>query len=119
MFNDESTFTRDHDAANNYVRRRHEDEYRHIVSHQPSIMVGGRMAANCIGKLELVFGMMSGTKYIDVLERKMLPTARSLHSDDNWILHDDNAPDHRAKIVQHWCKSLKLKEWISLSNLQI
>ena len=77
------------------------------------------MEANGIGRLDLFSGIMSGTKYIDVLEKKMLPTARSLHSDDSWILHDDNAPDHRAKIVQHWCKALKLKEWIGPPNLQI
>ena len=84
MFNDdESTFTRNHHAANNYERRRHGDEYRHIVSHQPSLMVRGCMEANGIGRLDLFSGIMSGTKYIDVLKKKMLPTARSLLSDDN------------------------------------
>ena len=36
------------------------------------------MAANGVGRLEVVSRMMNGTKYIDVLERKMLPSAEQL-----------------------------------------
>ena len=43
------------------------------------------MVANGIGRLKVVSGMINGTKYIDVLENKMLPSARSLFSDDDWI----------------------------------
>ena len=59
------------------------------------------MAANDMGWLELISGMMNGTKYINVLVKKMLPSASSWFSDDNWIFQDDNAPRHHAKKVQH------------------
>ena len=45
-----------------------------------------------IGRLQLVSGIMNATKYIDVLEKKMLPGALSLISDEKWVFHDDNAP---------------------------
>ena len=90
LFSDESAFTVNNHAGNNYVRRRPKEQYRPYcisptIKHPQSIMVWGCMAANGVGRLEVVSGMMNGTKYIDVLERKMLPSARSLFSDNQWI----------------------------------
>ena len=107
LFSDESTFTVNNHAGNNYVRRRPNEEYRPYcisptIKHPQSIMVWSCMTAHGIGRLEIVSGMMNAMKYIDVLENKMLPSARSLFSDNDWIFQDDNAPCHRAKKVQHW-----------------
>ena len=90
LFSDESTFTVNNHAGNNFVRRKPEEEYRPYcisptIKHPRSIMVWGCMAANGIGRLKVVSGMMNRTKYIDVLENKMLPSARSLFSDNDWI----------------------------------
>ena len=90
LFSDESTFTIDNHTGSNYLRRRPAEEYRPYwisttVKHLQSIMVWCCMAANGIGRLKLVSGMMNGIKYADVLEKKTLPNARSLFSDDNWI----------------------------------
>ena len=63
-----------------------------------------------IGRLELVSGIMNATKYIDVLEKKMLPGALSLISDEKWVFHDDNAPCHRAKKRQHWYRAHKVEQ---------
>ena len=114
LFSDESTFTVNNHAGNNFVRRKPEEEYRPYcisptIKHPQSIMVWGCMAANGIGRLKVVSGMMNGTKYIDVLENKMLPSARSLFSDDDWIFQDDNAPCHRAKKVQQWYRTHKIE----------
>ena len=68
-------------------------------------MIWGSMAANGIGELELVSGMINGTKYIDVLEKKMLSGARFLFAIDNRIFYDDNALCHRAKKVQPWYRA--------------
>ena len=86
--------------------RRPEEEYRPYcisptIKHPQSIMVWGCMAVSGIGRLKLVSEMMNGTKYIDVLENQMLPSASSLFSDNDWIFQDDNAPCHCAKKVQH------------------
>ena len=67
LFSDESTFTLNNHAGNNYVRRP-EEEYRPYcmsptIKHPQSIMVWGCMAASGIGRLKLVSGMMNGTKY--------------------------------------------------------
>ena len=76
------------------------------------------MAANGIGRLELVSRMMNGSKYIDVLEKKILPSARSLFSDDSWIFQDDNAPCHLAKKVQQWCRAQEVQklDWPAQSS---
>ena len=73
-------------------------------------MVWGCMAVSGIGKLKLVSEMMNGTKYIDVLENQMLPSACSLFSDNDWIFQDDNAPCHCAKKVQHWYGTHKVEQ---------
>ncbi|GFT82561.1 transposable element Tcb1 transposase [Trichonephila clavipes] len=40
--------------------------------------------------------------YIEILQNKLLPTARDLLGNQSWIFQDDNAPCHRAKVVQKW-----------------
>ena len=114
LFSDESTFTVNNHAGNNYVRRRPNEEYRPYcisptIKHPQSIMVWSCMTAHGIGRLENVSGMMNAMKYIDVLENKILPSARSLFSDNDWIFQDDNAPCHRAKKVQHWYRTHRVK----------
>ena len=81
-------------------------------------MVWGCMAANGVGRLEVVSGMMNGTKYIDVLERKMLPSARSLFSDNQWIFQDDNAPCHRARRSRSGMNLIRWREWNGRPNHQ-
>ena len=56
LFSDESTFTINNHAGNNYARRRPEEEYRPYcisptIKHPQSIMVWSCMTANGIGKL--------------------------------------------------------------------
>ena len=114
LFSDESTFTVNNHAGNNYVRRRPNEEYwpyciSPTIKHPQSIMVWSCMTAHGIGRLEIVSGMMNAMKYIDVLENKMLPSARSLFSDNDWIFQDDNAPCHRAKKVHHWYRTHRVK----------
>ena len=72
------------------------------------------MAANSIGRLELVSEIMNNTELIDELKKKMPPSTRFLFSDDNRILQDDNAPCHRAKKVQHWYRAHKAERMDSL-----
>ena len=79
MFSDKSTSTIDNHAINNYVRRRLEERYEPYcisptVNHRQPSMVWGCMAANVIGRLELVSGMMNATNYIDVPSLRRVPT---------------------------------------------
>jgi len=119
LFSDESTFTVNNHSGNNYVRRKPGEEFRPYcisptIKHPQSIMVWGCMSASGVGRLEVVSGMMNAIKYINVLEKKMLPSAQSLFSGTgNWIFQDDNAPCHRAKKVQRWYSSQHVErmEW--------
>ena len=44
---------------------------------------------------------MNATKYGDVLETKLLPSARSLFGQDKWIFQDDNAVVIKQKMVKN------------------
>lgn len=46
-----------------------------------------------------VNGMMNSDKYIDVLERKLLPEMRKLFPDNNGIFQQDLAPCHTSTKV--------------------
>ena len=82
-------------------------------------MVWGCLAANGIGRLKVVSGMMNGTKYIDVLENKMLPSARSLFSDDDWIFKTIMLRATVLKKSNSGTGPIKLNEWIGQPNLLI
>ena len=44
--------------------------------------------------------MINATKYGDVLETRLIHSARSLFRKSKWLFPDDNAPCHRAKLVK-------------------
>ena len=114
IFSDESTFTVQNLAGNNFVRRRpHKAFSPQCISpsiKHPISVVWGCMASNGIGRLHICEGMMNATKYAAVLETKLLASARSLFPDEYWIFQDDNAPCHRAKLVKRWIQSHKVAQ---------
>ncbi|GFU78564.1 transposable element Tcb1 transposase [Trichonephila clavipes] len=57
-----------------------------------------------VGRLHIVSGTVKAMDYIEILQNKLLPTARDLFGNQSWIFQDDNAPCHRAKVVQKWLK---------------
>lgn len=111
LFSDESTFTLNSHAGNNYVRRRVGEEFKPCcilptVKHPASVMVWGCMTASGVGRLHLVQGMMNAKQYIEVLEKKMKPSSVTLFGEDEeYIFQDDNAPCHRAKVVKEWLRA--------------
>lgn len=114
LFSDESTFTIQNHAGNNYVRRRTTEEFSPqcilpTIKHPTSVMVWGCMAASGIGRLHICEGMMNATKYKDVLQTKMLPSARTLFQMDDWMFQDDNAPCHRARLVKRWMEENEVR----------
>ena len=54
------------------------------------------------GVLTEVTGRLNGEGYIDILGDALLPSAHLLGYGDHFFLQDDNAPCHRARIVQEW-----------------
>ncbi|GFV76938.1 hypothetical protein TNCV_690081 [Trichonephila clavipes] len=62
-------------------------------------MVWGCMSSHGVGRLHIVSVTVKAMDYIEILQNKLLPTARDLFwGNQSWIFQDDNAPCHRAKI---------------------
>lgn len=117
LFSDESTFCLFGNQAHTYVRRFPGEEFKPeclnlTVKHPLKIMVWGCMAASGVGRLHIVDGMINATKYIDILQKCMMPSAQRLF-DDQFYYQDDNAPCHRAKLVNKWKSqnNIKTLDW--------
>jgi transposase len=113
LFSDESTFCILGNQANTYVRRFPYEEYKPeclnlSVKCPTKVMIWGCMAASGVGRLKIVEGMVNATKYIEILQQSMLPSAERLFASD-FFFQDDNAPCHRAKIVASWIKKKRIK----------
>ncbi|GFX41665.1 transposable element Tcb1 transposase [Trichonephila clavipes] len=72
-------------------------------------MVWGCMPSHGVGRLYIVSGTVKDMDYIEILQNKLLPTARDLFGNQSWIFQDDNAPCHCAKVVQKWLKDHTVK----------
>ena len=82
-------------------------------------MVWGCMAANGIGRLKVVSGMMNGTKYIDVLENKMLPSALLCFPTMIGFFKTIMLHATVLKKSNSGTGPIKLNEWIGQPNLLI
>ncbi|GFU49553.1 transposable element Tcb1 transposase [Trichonephila clavipes] len=65
-------------------------------------MVWGCMSSHGVGRLHIVSGTVKAMNYIEILQNKLQPTAKDVLGNQSWIFQDDNAPCHRAKVVQKW-----------------
>ncbi|GFV77299.1 transposable element Tcb1 transposase [Trichonephila clavipes] len=72
------------------------------VKYPTKVMVWGCMSSHGVGRFHIVSGTVKAIDYIEILQNKLLPTARDLLGNQAWIFQDDNAPCHRAKVVQKW-----------------
>ena len=68
------------------------------VNHHLKIMVWDCMAASGDGRLHVVDGTVNVIKYITILQKCMLSSARQLFP-DQLLFQEDNVPVHRAKMV--------------------
>ncbi|GFX24132.1 transposable element Tcb1 transposase [Trichonephila clavipes] len=60
------------------------------------------MSSHGVGRLYIVSGTVKAMDYIEILQNKLLPTARDFLENQSWIFQNDNASCHRAKVVQKW-----------------
>ncbi|GFX70150.1 RNase H domain-containing protein [Trichonephila clavipes] len=56
------------------------------------MMVWGCMSSHGVGRLHIVSRTVKAMDYIEILQNKLLPTARDLFGNQSWIFLDDNAP---------------------------
>ncbi|GFW47875.1 transposable element Tcb1 transposase [Trichonephila clavipes] len=109
IFSDESQFCISGNQSSAYVRRRTHEEFSPLclkptVKYPTKVMVWGCMSSHGVGRLHIVSGTVKAMDYIEILQNKLLPTARDLFGNQSWIFQDDNAPCHRAKVLQKWLK---------------
>ncbi|GFX09976.1 ubiquitin carboxyl-terminal hydrolase 40 [Trichonephila clavipes] len=70
-------------------------------------MVWGCMSSHGVGRLHIVSGKVKAMDCIEILQNKLLPTARDFLGNQSWIFQYNNAPCHRAKnnlgsVSQNW-----------------
>ncbi|GFX07289.1 transposable element Tcb1 transposase [Trichonephila clavipes] len=112
IFSDESQFCISGNQSSAYVRRRTHEKFspqclKPIIKYPTKVMIWGCMSSHGVGRLHIVSGTVKAMDYIKILQNKLLPTARDLFTsfgNQSWIFQDDNAPCHRAKVVQKWLK---------------
>ncbi|GFV70437.1 transposable element Tcb1 transposase [Trichonephila clavipes] len=123
IFSDESQFCISGKQSSAYVRRHTHEELspqcpKPTVKYPKKVMVWGWMSSHGVGRLHIVSGTVKAMDYIEILQNKWLPTARYLFGNQSWISQDDNAPYHRAKIVQKWLKdhTVNRMNWLGQSS---
>jgi len=116
IFSDESKFNLHGSDGPQYVRRRPGEEYHpscitSTVKHPQGQMVWACISSHGVGRLHFVTGTVNADVYIDILQKKLLPSIRDAFGDVNsCTFQDDSAPCHRAK---------KVKEFLATSDISV
>ena len=105
-----------------YVRRQPGSRITqaHTASHRPYLQ--RVMFWSCIsvfgpGPLIPITGTMNATKYIDTLQQHLLPYCEALYPERNIIYQQDNAPCHKARVVNEFFAKnhIALLQWPAYS----
>ena len=103
-----------------YVRRRSGEDYipeclTSTMKHPLSVMVWGCMSRRKVGRLQVLEGNITATRYVsEVLKPKMLPSVSDMFgSDEPYIFQQDGAPCHTAHLCQKWftSNSVQVLDW--------
>ena len=112
LWTDESPFVL---RYNGKVRvwRMHNERYdprciRGTVKHDKKINVWGAFAANGVGALTRIEGILVAEKYVTILEDHMVPSAYMLFGYENWVFQQDNDPKHTAKLTKGFLADEKI-----------
>ncbi|GFX58710.1 transposable element Tcb1 transposase [Trichonephila clavipes] len=108
FFSDESKFNIFGSDGRQYVWRKPntELEKQHLtptVKHGGgSVLVWGCMAANRVGKLCFIYGIMAARTYIDILSHNLQSSAQKLGLGTSFVFQQDNDPKHTANLTREW-----------------
>ncbi|GFU89402.1 uncharacterized protein TNCV_1783841 [Trichonephila clavipes] len=83
IFSDESQFCISGNQSSAYVRQRTHEEFhpkclKPSVKYPTKVMVWGCMSSHGVGRLHIISGTVKAMDYIEILQNKLLPTARDL-----------------------------------------
>lgn len=98
-----------------YVRRRPRENClpectTATMKHPLSIMVWGCMSRSSVGRLQVIDGTLNAERYIkEILQPKLLPSARNMFRSRKFVFQQDGAPCHTAKKCMNWFKTQKVK----------
>ncbi len=82
-----------------------------------NIMFWSCFSAKGTGWLHRIEGPMDGAKYHKILDKNLLPSARTLKMGRGWSFQHDSDPKHTTKATKEWLKKkhIKVLEWPSQS----
>lgn len=119
IFTDEKKFNLD--GADGYCYYYHDlrKEEQFISRRQHgggSVMLWGSISYKGVVELSVMEGRQDSKKYLDILKNAKLKI-RDVMGADNWILQQDNAAIHTAKLIKTWLKEEKITylDWPALS----
>src|SRR6185437_9636168 len=106
IWSDESRFVLFENDGQQWVWRRPHEKYDvdclvpTVKSNSEGVMVWGCFVKNRLGPLVVIEGRITGQVYKKLLEDHLVPFIESLDDEKTYVFQDDNAPVHRANLVQ-------------------
>jgi transposase len=118
LWTDESMIRMRFSHGRMFVWRRMGEEFSYecsaptLKSDSRGLMFWGCMSSNGVGKIVLLEGRVNATVYKSILEEVCIPEGKRLIGDD-FILQQDNAPIHTAKLVKNYLsqEEITVLEW--------
>lgn len=108
IFSDESKFNIFGSDGRQYVWRKPNTELEKqnltpTVKHGGgSVLVWGCMAANGVGNLCFIEGIMTALTYIDILRHNLKVSAQKLGLETSFVFQQDNDSKHTANLTREW-----------------
>ena len=72
-------------------------------------MIWGCFSYSGPGRISVVKVTMKTENYIQTLSQKLIPSARDMFGEDDWIFQDDNASCHRSIRTKNWLRSKDIR----------
>ncbi|GFW56349.1 transposable element Tcb1 transposase [Trichonephila clavipes] len=108
IFSDESKFNIFESDGRQYVWRKPNPELEKqqitptVKDGGGSVLVRGCIAANGVGTLCFIDGIMTARTYIDILRHNLQSSAQKLGLGTSFVFQQDNDPKHTANLTREW-----------------
>ena len=82
---------------------------RQTPKHPKAVMIWGCFSYSGPGRISVVKETMKTENYIQTLSQKLIPSARDMFGEEDWIFQDDNASCHRSIRTKNWLRSKDIR----------